>query len=147
MQNAQRRQEGARGENSGSHRARLVLDLPLLLRPSVVPGQSQLSENHSPMELNLCDALEMGRGGWGQGESSKVTAVHTPATGEEMNRELRQHGQPQAFMAPLSEEFPSRFPGFCFLQIHVPSLNGEWQCPVTEGCPHCLPGQCSGLYR
>ena len=63
MQNAQRRQEGARGENSGSHRARLVLDLPLLLRPSVVPGQSQLSENHSPMELNLCDALEMGRGG------------------------------------------------------------------------------------
>lgn len=79
MQNAQRRQEGTRGENSGIHRVRLVLDLPLLLGPRIVPAQSWLSENHSPMELNLCDALEMG-GGWGQGESFKFTAVHNPAT-------------------------------------------------------------------
>ena len=79
MQNARRRQEGTRGENSGIHRVRLVLDLPLLLGPSLVPAQSRLSEDHSPKELNLCDGLEMG-GGWRQGGSFKLMAVHTPAT-------------------------------------------------------------------
>lgn len=56
-----------------------------------------------------------------------------------MNRELRQHGQPQAFMAPLSESFLADS-WVLFPSNPVPNLNGECQCLVTEDCPHCLPG-------
>lgn len=78
--------------------------------------------------------------------AGRVLQVDGSPHSSHMREDEQRTGQPQAFTAPLSEEFSSRFPGFCFLQIHVPNLNGKWQCPVTKGYPHCLSGQCPGLY-